>query len=180
MPACLLVGIIIFWSILITGLFIVNMPHNPLSASMNISANMGSVLPEGWAFFTRNPREDKHWMYQKSEEGYQQVIRPISSPQNYFGFSRKGRAVGTELGAIMQKVQHETMYFCEDKIDACYNWDTIPSIKVLNSAYAPAFCGVYLLAQKPLVPWAWSSAPEPIQMDAQVLKIDLLCVELKH
>ena len=50
------VGLVLFWSILLSLVAISGLPYNPLSMSLRIELGIRSVLPEGWGFFTKDPR----------------------------------------------------------------------------------------------------------------------------
>ena len=49
------------FSIIIAQVVITNMPYNPLRKG-NFETSVAAVLPQGWAFFTRSPREPQLYL----------------------------------------------------------------------------------------------------------------------
>src|SRR4030095_4783202 len=81
------------------------LPYSPLSPGIKEKTSIMAIIPEGWGFFTRNPREtdlylyflkDKHWVMNPNA--------PISSCRNSFGLNRLPRAQSVELGMILSKI----------------------------------------------------------------------------
>lgn len=165
----------VFWASLLFKITVSNMPHNPLSSSKATALNMNLILPQGWAFFTKSPREAGILAYQKENDRLVCANMRNSGSENLFGLSRRARVQGVELGAILAKLKGEKWFECKDGLKNANHLDTIPSIVVLNTAASPTFDGEYVLEEKKIVPWAWSQSANEINMPSKIIKINVIC-----
>ena len=154
------------------------MPYNPLRSG-KFNADIISVFPEAWAFFTRSPREEQIHIYRYKnnklvEESYQNT-----SSKCLFGVSKKERAKGIEIGHLYEKAlnKKDNWIACDGDLNGCMNWDSIPVLNIINPSYAKEVCGEYFIVSKKIVPWAWSSSRENIHMPSKVIKINALCLK---
>ena len=166
---------ILFWGVSIVFIALGSLPYNPLSLSNKNRLKITSVIPEGWAFFTRNPREANVFLYRKQENKIVSVDVANSSPSMFWGLKRNVRAQGVELEIIFNSINDTNWLKCNDDINKCLNWDTIPAIQVQNTTLIHSLCGELFLQKKEPVPWAWSKSREDIHMPAQVIKLNVIC-----
>jgi antimicrobial peptide system SdpA family protein len=169
------VCLVLFWGYLIFQLAIHILPHGALTGSRAKSANIGAVVPQGWAFFTRNPREHNFFIYQKKDGAFEQVILSNCNVNNLFGASRKSRIQSVELGDILAKVENANWLECPEGIDQSAGIDTIQEVLVINQVESPTICGEFYIAQKEPIPWAWGAYYRELEMPSKVVKIRTLC-----
>lgn len=165
------------WAYLIFQLAVHTLPHGALTGSRLKSANLGAIMPQGWAFFTRNPREENYFIYQKVEGKYQQVIQSNCSRSNLFGTARKSRVQSVELGDILAKVDGHEWLSCPEGIGQSRAVDTLTEVLVLNRVETPTICGLYYIEKKEPVPWAWGKYYKEIAMPSSVIKIHTICAD---
>jgi antimicrobial peptide system SdpA family protein len=116
-----------------------------------------SVIPEGWAFFTRSPREERMAPYVLRDGRWTDVhAAPHAEPQHLFGLNRISRAQGVELGLLYGAVPSTAWTSCRGTDPArCLDGSTI-ALTLRNLSPDPTICGdVGLVRQEP-VPWAWA------------------------
>lgn len=164
----------VFWASLLYKVAVSSMPHNPLSSSKSTALNMSLILPQGWAFFTKSPRDAGILAYKKENDQFLCVNMRNAGAENLFGLSRRARVQGVELGSILGKLKGAKWFECKDGLKSI-NLDTIKSIVVLNAATSPTFDGEYILEEKKIVPWAWSQSANEITMPSKIIKINVIC-----
>jgi len=124
------------------------------------------LLPEGWGFFTRDPREPDVFAYFRSETGMWQLHR-----QWNLGFDRSGRTTSIESGALFRQIE-DALADCRDAHTACL--EAVVSVRVLESPHISSrLCGdIGFVVQEP-TPWAWASAK--VMMPSRVARIRVRC-----
>lgn len=138
------------------------------------------IVPEGWGFFTRDPREPRIVPYTLNPQGEWQNanLGPHSQGRWIFGFDRRSRAQGVEIGTLFGDVPEAGWTECGDDaepLDPPTCLDLAEPISVHNPSESPSLCGtVALVAQEP-IPWAWRDAIDTIEMPSRVLLLDVAC-----
>ena len=165
------------WAFVIFNSAISSLPFNPLTKSKVESMRYSVILPQGWAFFTRSPREDQYYAYKMTDGVLNPILYTNSSYKNAFGFSRGVRVRGVEMGGLMEQLKDKSWIECPDGIlgECIAKSDSIKTIPVNNKAQHPTFCGEVWLERKPIVPWAWSKAETPVNMPSEFIKIQISC-----
>ncbi|MFN0140901.1 MAG: SdpA family antimicrobial peptide system protein [Pyrinomonadaceae bacterium] len=163
--------IIVFWWSVRAAL-----PYNPIRLPFG-ERIVQQLIPQGWKFFTRNPREeDLTVVARNGDNEWVDVVRgPNGSVQNVFGLKRDSRAQGIELGLLTSAVPKDRWGECKQQPSSCLNVETTPSIVAENTMPNPTLCGdLGFVLQEP-IPWAWSRARKPVIMPSKVLKMNVLC-----
>lgn len=163
-------------SLLVLSIVVANMPYSPVRNSKR-DVNMVGLMPQGWAFFTRSPREDQMYVYQSIDGELVRLPYSNISKESWFGFNRKVRAKGIELGNLLERTQHLSWHPCEGNLNDCPGLDTIATHDIKNTAQLRTVCGEYYLVHRPITPWAWASSDEEFYMPSKILKINVLCSE---
>ncbi len=171
----------------VAGLF----SHTLLVASVPYSAWVGAnsyiprddirvLLPQGWGFFTRDPREARIIPFGLDTEGEwtELGLGPHSRARWLFGLDRRSRAQGLEIGTLFGAVPDDAWVDCDSgptsmEPRACL--DAASPLQVDNPSPIPSLCGQIGLVRREPVPWAWRGAADQIEMPAQVLRLDVRC-----
>jgi antimicrobial peptide system SdpA family protein len=132
-------------------------------------------VPQGWAFFTRNPREQRVFFYTRTAGGWTSPSRtPHGRPRNAFGFNRASRAEGVEMALLMDALKGAHWGKCVGAPFACL--DAVPVRTHLKNATAHAvFCGTVGMVLQDPVPWAWQDLAGRFNMPSLVLKTEVAC-----
>lgn len=140
--------------------------HSPL---------VNSLAPQGWAFFTRDPREPQmHVLELRDEQWLPLPGFRVSSRENSFGTSRRARKLGVEYGMLFNAVTKDQWRDCKDDVSDCL--DVIDeTIELDTPSPAPAICGDIALVSQPAVPWAWARSAKPISMPSRIAKLRVTC-----
>ncbi len=161
-------------SILVMGVLIANMPYNPIRNSQR-DVNLVGLMPQGWAFFTRSPREPQLYLYQSVEGKMTKVSYSNTGLESWFGFNRKVRFKGVEMGHLFEKVQQYEWLACEGDLNDCPELQTLPAHPVENIAQLHTLCGEYYLVHRSIVPWAWFRSGDDVHMPSKIIKISVSC-----
>lgn len=152
------------------------LPYNPVRLPFAEEVSAAVWFPEGWAFFTRDARDEDIYMFTREADGTWRNASalPHFQASHLFGLDRTSKAQGIEVGALVQKAASAQRQACREAPTACLNGAAV-SLTVENTAPRPTLCGeVGLAFQKP-IPWAWSRSPRPIVMPSRVLKLEVKC-----
>ncbi|HLU46334.1 MAG TPA: SdpA family antimicrobial peptide system protein [Natronosporangium sp.] len=173
----IVVAIVTFWTLL--GFYIVHaqLPSNTmeLPGQEALRLRIQQVLPQGWAFFTRSPREGQLVTWAPTDDGSweQSLYGPHSEPRNVFGLNRRSRAQAVEVGLFSTMIPDDAWQDCEHgDIPRC-----LPDAKVVpvvNPSPQPLLCGPVGLSAQPPVPWAWAHSSDT-RMPATVVRLEVRC-----
>lgn len=178
-------SIIFFLYLIPTGILLLLMffyfvEVNPVKFNNNIENRFFSFVPQGWAFFTRSPREAQIILYKKNDENnkYEEINQRHADIHNLFGLNRKPSKILGELQFAKSEIP-QNIYF-----DTVFNYQTkhiIDEVKELkpyyfeNKMYDPLLCGDYIVIYQKPIPWAWSKNLDNINMPCKMIKIKFLC-----
>jgi len=157
-----------------------------LQASAGISATETSfherylfsvLLPEGWGFFTKNPRDEKKVLYQVlPDKSLRLATYKNSAPDNCFGFSRRSRRASLEFGRLMSTItEADWNRYAAYSLPELLHSDTIPAIQMRYTGhdFNQLAKGSYLVKRYALVPWAWAQYPEHYTNPEHYLKLTI-------
>jgi len=149
------------------------LPTNPVTLPFESKINMIKWFPQGWGFFSKDPREEQFFAYDM-KTGNSVFTFPNNRPENFFGLRRYGRAQGIEYGRIYSNIPPSAWSTCKKDPMDCLN-QLEKSIEVKNDIPNPTICGEVGVVNKKLVPWAWSKSRENIKMPSKVVRVNVLC-----
>lgn len=171
----LICGILSF--IFVSGVFLHSIKDNPIKLNINIENKLFTFTPQGWAFFTRNPREAQVIIYTKNTKNhYEEIQQRHSSYKNLFGLKRNASKIMSEMQFIKAKINDtlykNTKWNFQSNI---YSNKKLEIITIDNQMKNPLLCGEYFIVYQKAVPWAWSSSIEKIKMPAKIIRLKINC-----
>lgn len=143
-----------FWALIIFFILFSNNSAYPV-LNHNINKTVGYLFPQGWGFFTKDPKEVTIDVYQLLEDKTLKLTSINNfSLQNLFGFSRKARYIGYEFGKLEQSIP-KTAY--KNRLGSVCNIypNTATVVKI---PFIPKFYSIneeYIVYQYKIVPFAW-------------------------
>lgn len=133
---------------------------------------------QGWAFFTKSPREASLTAFSHNGANLwaSAMLGPHSEPRNAFGLNRASRAQGVEMGLLVGALHQENWLDCQDTPFAqCFEQVPPSAIaRVDNPMPAPSLCGQIALKRQEPTPWAWATS-EPEAMPVAVARLEVSC-----
>lgn len=169
------ISVVAFWMFLVVYAAYPALPFSPVRSPLQRQLGIATMLPEGWAFFTRDPREPRTWIYARGPRGWaKNSLWPHSRLRNLFGLNRESRSQGVELGSFLNWMNGRRWAKCHDEVTTCL--ERVPVLARLRNRYErPTLCGTVGLVMQPPVPWAWSTSPHEVIMPSAVVKLEITC-----
>jgi antimicrobial peptide system SdpA family protein len=162
----------VFWGAAVLFVLDASLPYNPIRLPIS-GQQVHAWLPEGWGFFTRDPREPDLYVYRNSHNRWETAsLGPHSQPRHIFGLSRSSRAQGVELGLLLHRTPHTKWAECRGDPVLCLM--AAPTVTVQNPSSSPTLCNELGVILQPPVPWAWSA--HKIRMPSKVIRLEVSCV----
>ena len=172
------VGLLVVW--LVFGVYVLHtrMPTTALTlpAEGQLKPVMALFVPEGWAFFTKSPRDDRLLSFVRNGDGEWTYINrgPNAESRNWFGINRTSRAQGPEIGGLMSLLRASAWQSCTGDPRPCLEKSQV-AFSGRNRSPTATLCGtVGIVLQQPL-PWAWYDARDQIQLPSRVAKLEVTC-----
>lgn len=136
-----------------------------------------TLLPQGWAFFTRSPRSPDLAVYALRPDGQVRDIArgAYAEPRHAFGLDRSARAQATELAMLINGVPESSWQPCRDKTEQCLTQGSGPLRPVSNQTRSPSVCGPAVIARTEPVPWAYRDLiPGEVRL-THVVRLEVSC-----
>lgn len=152
------------------------LPFNPIRLPLETQVQVKLWIPEGWAFFTRDPREEVTLLFTRRDDGkwLSALMGPNATISNDFGLNRASRIQGVETTSLLKKFPKSALRDCHDEPVVCL--ESIPTAgSVRNLSPNPSLCGQVGIVRQSPIPWAWWASGRPIIMPSRILRIDVIC-----
>lgn len=141
---------VIFISIIILfTVFTNSIKHNLFSGSFYTIRLVNTILPQGWGFFTKNPRDPNIYLYKLHKGKIEKVIYTNCHYKNYFGLSKKGRMIAFENTIILKQIE-KAVYEKISKIDEPH---IVYKVNCNNLSYI--YPGEYMIIREEIAPYLW-------------------------
>ena len=144
---------------------------NPLYPDFAKRETIIKFFPQGWAFFTRNPREASLYVYDK--KGGKFICRTKANLNFYFGAGRNMRVEDGEMSYLLNQVSSKRWKKCKGKnlLDCA---KITSKIEVKNDYLHPKLCGEIIVKRQDTTPWAWSRSN--VSMQFELIKLKVICL----
>lgn len=145
--------IICFWT-LVSGVILLSNNSSYPILSYNTNKTINYLFPQGWGFFTKDPKEITIDVYQLQNNTLKLISINNFSTQNLFGCSREARYIGYEFNKLAQSIP-KIAYV--DRIGSVFK--SYPNkTYVVKIPFRPKFYLIdkeYVIYQYKIVPFAW-------------------------
>ena len=160
---------------LIVNIFLITIKGNPIEITNAVDSRVFNLIPQGWAFFTRDPREAQITIYKIENDS---ILTPYpqrhSSFTNLFGLKRTSSKILTELQLLKLKTT-DSLYSNLKWNYQANQYSKIPSeeFEYKNEIFNPILLGNFIVVYQKPVPWAWSKSIEKIKMPSKVIRFKI-------
>lgn len=168
-------GLRLMWCAAALVALLGSLPTHPFRMAPRNRRIFLSVFPQGWAFFTRDPREDWAIGYRRVQGGLQVIGGHNASAANWLGMRKFGRAETAQLGIIQAQVPKAAWFSCAQSVEVCLRSLPPRADSALNTATVAAVCGQVVIERRRRVPWAWSQRVQPTAMPGEFAAIRVVC-----
>lgn len=163
------------WAVILIS----SVPSNPLKPSQKTVMNMRTLIPQGWSFFTKNPREVSPIIFKKYDGQWENISYKNASYRNLFGLSRKSRSLMVSLGNKTGKIPKQDWGEYPIEIKKTYKSSYLDKFDIPNFSVITdkpnKLCGDILVLEKEYIPWAWSRNSENLNMPAKAIILNIEC-----
>jgi antimicrobial peptide system SdpA family protein len=146
---------------------------NALSPGSSIRSADAYLFPQGWAFFTKDPRDQMVDVYRfGQDERLECVLQKNSASAYFFGISRKGRRVVLEISLILSTLPDSIWRTSRGEPDIHFLPQAItvhrePFMYVLTK-------GKYLIIEQRPIPWAWAKMNQKKYNPTKFLTLNII------
>ncbi|MFJ8214952.1 SdpA family antimicrobial peptide system protein [Streptomyces sp. NPDC096033] len=166
------------WSLIVLYVVQEQVPKNVISlpAQTKLKYTVANIAPQGWAFFTKSPRDPEIMPYKKTPDGWQSLaMTPHASPHNAFGLNRASRGQGVEIAMLLSTAQKSDWHDCTDSSDTCLANGGGASRRLTNATPHPTLCGTIGLLQDRPTPYAWRDLVTTSHTTERVMILEVAC-----
>jgi len=137
------------------------------------------VFPEGWAFFTKSPRDDYIQLYQWKNNKFEEYpYQRQADLNNWVGLKRNARSIGVEFAYLVGKIpQGENQWLGCDAgvLDSCVNDSNFRTFEITNNTKDPLISGRIFAVKRKVIPWAWSSNYKKVKLPIEIISLNVSC-----
>lgn len=160
---------------LIINIAIIRLEPNPITLNNNLPTSrvLNDILPQGWAFFTKDVNDGYYKIYEVKDYK-QNIIEEIkiksSSNSQLFGIIRANRTTSSRILYISNNINKKLWYETSKKIETIdLSKLSIISIKVKQ----PMIYGKFLICKGKPLPYEWYKSKIAVQPIMSYLILDL-------
>ena len=159
-------------TLMIIFILCIYLPKNTIMYVSNLKGDIVKILPQGWAFFTRNPQEEDleyHLINNNSIAKYDFIGNRI---EDYFGFKREKRAFIAKMSFSALNIEDKKWkYESYNKVLYFKNISSDIMIHKVNEEILNPLCNkkVLFIKKKP-TPWAWRNFKDSSQIKYLVME----------
>lgn len=166
-------GPLLFWGVFFLYSFHAALPANPIRLPFAEAVDIRTMAPQGWAFFTRDPREADIDV-RAAEAAWTSLLHPNNSTFSLLGASRDARAQRIELGMLSTRIPSAKWVRCKGDPAICLEESRVV-LHLENDYPIPTLCGDLGFVKAPPVPWAWSGTERSIHMPSKISRVTVSC-----
>jgi len=160
-------------TILLLVVTISNLPYSAFSINNKLKLYCHSVLPQGWEFFTLNPRSEYLVVYKIENEKL--VIEDFrnSALNSFFGISKINRIRNIELEYLISSIDTNQYQYCDNKDSLFTLQNTLPIHYITNNTNIKKLFGEFIIRKTIPIPWAWHNSDKNIFMPSKLIRVKI-------
>jgi antimicrobial peptide system SdpA family protein len=152
------------------------LPVTAFTLPFDKSQQIRSLVPEGWAFFTKSPRIPDPTIYGLDSGGGWRTLTegPQANPtrDSLLGLDRLSRSQGTEVAIVTNQVPANAWTECNRQPTDCLS-PLSPVGTIKNFSTHHTICGDVGVAIQEVLPWAWHGLST--EMPSKVVRVVVTC-----
>lgn len=160
--------------IFIFMVFINSIGYNLLTFNKKWAFELQFLFPQGWAFFTKDPRDVQTTLYKIENRTLSELNMKNGATNALFGISRKNRIMLIELAQIVNQIDSISWKDINSKEALLTFSDTAKAIEIGNFVNHSNLVGEYLITKQRPLPWSWRENRDNLFMSAKVVKVKLI------
>ncbi|SOU86797.1 SdpA family antimicrobial peptide system protein [Tenacibaculum dicentrarchi] len=125
------------------------------------------ILPQGWAFFTKSPRDVRVELF--DYENHKFISLKNFSIENIFGIRRTSTRISNEIATLVKETS-DSIWVKSKEGETIFNNGEFLNKK--SSFLYPRLKGKYVIINKERIPWAWSIFENKYNQSTNYLKVN--------
>ncbi|TGA95545.1 SdpA family antimicrobial peptide system protein [Streptomyces sp. MZ04] len=173
-----IVSIILIWAVAILYAVQEQLPKNVISlpAQKEVKHTVANMAPQGWAFFTKSPRDPEVIPFKRESGNWEsKSLTPHAEPRNAFGLNRASRAQGVEIAMLLSAAKQDDWHSCDESRATCLEKFGAAARSIDNKQPNPTLCGTIGLSAERPTPWAWRDLVPETHTPERVLVVEVTC-----
>lgn len=163
------------WTAVIVGVGLTFASESPFWEMSKLRNQVVYLMPQGWAFFTRDPQEATDSVYEHGSAEWRKVAEFRARSRSIGELFQRARIIHVELAHVLTQVRSNEWTQCVDGVASCTARGSHSHVVVENRSSFRNLCGSYLVERQPPVPWAWSSSRLELYMPSRIVQLDVRC-----
>jgi len=162
------------WVVVILYVVIHSIPNNALLPSAQRRNRLRLVMPEGWAFFTRDAQEPDLYVYRQLEDGTVSLEGREDRSFPLAGADRRVRIRRGAVASLADVIGPDHWSDCRGDVAACARASKTAPARPPRPPFLDA-CGSILLERRKPAPWMWYRRNTEFRMPSQIAKVVIPC-----
>jgi antimicrobial peptide system SdpA family protein len=172
-----------FWIAVFLAVLVTMVEQSAFLPSRMARVVVQAYSPQGWAFFTRNPREAWRRTYRVDPDKTlhsEDVADYRGAPWNGLDRSKRNRGIMAEQ--VAGQIPKDAWRNCKSSAEQCMlEYDRAVVHATLQANDTTGLCGRLLFQEAQTVPWAWRASYHRVNMPSRVAMVDVKCItEMEH
>jgi antimicrobial peptide system SdpA family protein len=155
-------GSIVLIMLLIVFLLAASVPESTIKVTKASRMQLTRIVPEGWAFFTRDPKGPEFILFEKgADKKLHRFVNRPATLRYLFGINRTARVISQEFGRLLEylPVSDSLWRDIEGPIDNFASLaDSLPITKIPNQSLVPYIKDTFIVQKIEPIPWAWAGS----------------------
>ena len=148
-----------------------------LPAQSWVKPIVNTVMPEGWAFFTKPADSSVVTVFASGAGGFTEITAPSNAePLWVFGLNRQSRYQAFESASLMLGVGKEQWTECsetETNLECLARVETVTAVD--NTGELQTLCGRIGLVAEGVVPWSYRGFATDVRVPREALLVEADC-----
>jgi antimicrobial peptide system SdpA family protein len=147
-----------------------------LPQQTRVAAVLPSVLPQGWAFFTKAADSSALSVY-RTEDGIENfTVAANADPSWVFGLNRSSRYQGLEITSLLQGIGEEAWTDCGAGGGVADCIRALPTAKsVENTMAMQTVCGRIAVVAEGVTEWAYRDLVDGALIPREAIELEVSC-----
>lgn len=153
-----------------------NIVRLPGQSALKPIAN--TLMPEGWAFFTKPADSSVITIYRASETSFREATSPPNAePVWLFGLNRESRYQAFEAATLLVGIDQKNWLPCSETESSVECLGRVSaSVEVRHRGNPRTLCGNYGLVAEGVVPWSYRDLSNDIRIPREAVMLEVSCV----
>lgn len=163
------------WACLVLAVVLASAPPSPALISAHQRKLARVLMPEGWAFFTKDAQEADLYMYRELPDGrLSQVDFRQTRSNPLAGLSRENRLRYGELKATADRIAKDDWTHCSTPLEQCVRSGGSDRLQLPAASYLDV-CGAYTLERRKPTPWMWFRSEPALTLPSEYARVVWSC-----